>query len=586
MFFGLYNKAKTLCNRRGICPYMTIKRRKKHGRIYLEEHRSIRINGKVKSIYVKSLGPESPVSNAPKLKPLILDRLEHGFTYRAGDVGILWQIAQELDYVKIIDGICCGNPNIDGPSPGKFLTAWAINRAIDPMSATKLENWIPTTDIPHMMNLSPADFSKDALLSALDFVSYKDIFAGRTVDYTSQIDDELYRTWREKHPLQPGEKELLAYDLTSVLFFGVSCPLAELGYNPDRIKRLQINLALVVSRSEKYPVMHFIYGGSRNSNSTVKNLLTRLCTSSVKSGTMIWDRGNVSKEHIQDIGLAGWKILCGLPKSLKAVKVLLRETDVKCSHETLTRSSKAGHIYSISTMASIYGTKQEVIVYTNRERGVKDSDERNEALAAIQNELMELSEKAYGGERKIHEEAARILNDYLDVRQFVNIWVRRTEEKPRLSWKIVKRALKEAEQMDGKYVLLNTDPELSTKEAVNTYLEKDFIEKVFRTMKTDEDIEPVRHKLESRVKAYVFVCVLAYRLLSVLQYKLKQVSNKDDTWERADTLLQALSRVERTHVKLGHQVKILYLNRTDSLHDILVKLGYSNLFKDRAEVEV
>jgi len=58
------------------------------------------------------------------------------------------------------------------------------------------------------------------------------------------------------------------------------------------------------------------------------------------------------------------------------------------------------------------------------------------------------------------------------------------------------------------------------------YLEKDFIEKVFRVLKSHEEIEPVRHRLEQRVRAYIFVCMLAYRLLAVLQWKLKSASQK------------------------------------------------------------
>jgi hypothetical protein len=207
---------------------MTIKRKKKHGRVYLEEYKSIRIGEKVKSIYVKSLGPEKPVSRVQRAKPKVIDRLEHGSSYRAGDVTLLLELAYQLDFIDIIDGICCGKTGVEGPSPGKFLTAWAINRVLDPISATKLEKWIPTTDIPLLMGLSPSDFTKEAFLTALDFVCYEDRTIGQIINFAPQIDDALYRKWRERHPLQPGEKETLAYDLTSVLFFGVSCPLAEL----------------------------------------------------------------------------------------------------------------------------------------------------------------------------------------------------------------------------------------------------------------------------------------------------------------------------------------------------------------------
>ena len=118
---------------------MVIKRKKKNGRIYLEEYKSIRIDGKVKSVYVRSLGPEEPVAPS-KPKPKTLDRLQHSRSHRAGAVTLLWELASQLGFVNIIDEICCREQNLEGPTPGKLLTAWAINRVLDPMSNTMLEN--------------------------------------------------------------------------------------------------------------------------------------------------------------------------------------------------------------------------------------------------------------------------------------------------------------------------------------------------------------------------------------------------------------------------------------------------------------
>ncbi len=105
-----------------------------------------------------------------------------------------------------------------------------------------------------------------------------------------------------------------------MLFFGVSCPLAELGYNPERIHRRQVNLAVLVSKQDKHPIAHFVYKGNRNSAPTVKNLLARLDGLSIDSGTLIWDRGNVSKKHVEMVEGMNWKLICGIPKTSKEAK--------------------------------------------------------------------------------------------------------------------------------------------------------------------------------------------------------------------------------------------------------------------------
>jgi len=73
----------------------------------------------------------------------VLDRLNLQRSYRAGDVKLLWNIAQNLDFVNIIDEICCGTSHAEGASPGKLLTVWAI-RVLEPESCTQLEYWVPT----------------------------------------------------------------------------------------------------------------------------------------------------------------------------------------------------------------------------------------------------------------------------------------------------------------------------------------------------------------------------------------------------------------------------------------------------------
>lgn len=115
---------------------------------------------------------------------------------------------------------------------------------------------------------------------------------------------------------------------------------------------------------------------------------------------------------------------------------------------------------------------------------------------------------------------------------------------------------------------------------MKSYLEKDFVEKVFRMLKTEEEVEPVRHRLEHRVRTYMFVCVLAYRLLSVLRLRMAEAMGEDKAWERTFDLLRELSRVERVEVGFGKEVRIWYLNVSKSDEKTLKKIGMKDLLKE------
>ena len=133
------------------------------------------------------------------------------------------------------------------------------------------------------------------------------------------------------------------------------------------------------------------------------------------------------------------------------------------------------------------------------------------------------------------------------------IWIRwglkRKGNGQRIEWKYKSQEIAAVERSHVKYLLLSTDESLSFEEVVKAYFEKDFVEKVFRTLKNSEEIEPVRHRLERRVRVYIFVCVLAFRLLADLQWCLNKLSDREKVWHEADAFLYDLERVERVQ---GH----------------------------------
>jgi transposase len=428
------------------------------------------------------------------------------------------------------------------------------------------------------MGIEPALFTKDAFLSSLDFICRYDSGTKRIDDYTVTIEDTLYQQWRKENPLPPGEKETVAYDMTTVLFFGVTCPLALLGYNPKHIKRLQANLALIVSRFDKYPISHFVYPGNRNAASTVKNMIVRLDDMAIEKGTIIWDRGNVSKAHVKSVEAAQWKLICGVPKTSKDAKNLIKNTLVPINPTTFVHKSKSNHIYAVQTKGQLFDKERTVTVYINQERRSQKINDLNLALSELGERLDELSvegkEWAEGKLRKAIKETVEKWERYFHIR------VKRTSLGPRITWRLKKREISASDSSYGKYLIHSTDESLSPKEVIKAYFEKDFIEKVFRVFKIDERMEPVRHRKEARVRGYLFVCVLAYRLLAALRLKFEQAEIHDNSWERTHSLLRELGRVERAEVGYGDEVRSWYLNITKDIEDSLKLIGMEGVVKD------
>jgi hypothetical protein len=562
-------------------------RRKVGDRVYLEERESYRKNGKVQVRFLRYLGVEGETPGKPRPAQHLIDQLRPDGSSRTGDVALLWAIAQDLRIPQTIDRMCPHRSREGAASPGILLTVWAINRVVHPESATQLERWTPTTDLPRLTGTGPEAFTKDAFLFALDKVCGEDPETARLVDRTDTLEEELYRHWRSTHPLPPGVRETLAYDLTSVLFFGVTCPLAELGYNAKDVEdQVQVNLGLLVNRSDTMPVSHALFEGSRHGVATVRNLLARLSRRPLapgeegSRGTLIWDRGMVSGDHVKAVEEMGWQLICGLPKTLNAVQEVLDATEVPSRPETLVRQTDVTTVYAVEAETKLFGKERRVVVYFNGARAVREADQRNGELARVTAALGKLSETgAQWKEAKLHKAIREVVGrwaPYLEVR------VSRRGEGPRVTWSYHQHALRAAERRDGKFALLVTDPKVSTTEAVNAYLEKDFIEKGFRAMKTDEEMEPVRHYRERRVRAYEFVQVLALRLRAALRWSLREEAEKvgRNPWEYEEDLLRTLGRVERVEVTLGRERRIWHLNLLKHTRETLRKIGYGKLFQE------
>jgi transposase len=80
--------------------------------------------------------------------------------------------------------------------------------------------------------------------------------------------------------------------------------------------------------------------------------------------------------------------------------------------------------------------------------------------------------------------------------------------------------LAQAEEFDG-YSCIFCTRRLSQDQMLSLYFDKDVVEKAFRSLKGITQLRPVRHWLAERVHAHVFICYLAYLLLSLLQYRLR-----------------------------------------------------------------
>jgi len=556
-----------------------IRRIKRGNQIYLYECTSERVDGKVKSKMIRYLGVESDEFKVPKpiSKRVLPGKIYPDNSLQAGDVTLLWEIANRLGIINTIDRFCIGAEQIPGPTPGKYLTAWAINRIIDPESATQLVSWVRCTTIPELAGMEPEDFSKDSFLRSLDSLCSLVKRSNRIISKIPTIENQLYQNWRQINPLPIQTPETIAFDLTAIPTFGETCPLAELGSKARDIHRNQINLSILASKYDTYPISQFVHPGSFHSITTINDLVVRLKDFQLLEGTIVWDRGYTTQDEIYKIEAEGWKLICGVTKRTKKVRQLISETNPPLDPDHLVQTQEM-NIYAQKLENSIFKTNGAIAVYVNVERKMKIMLGRNVALKEISLDLDELKLNCEDmKEKELFNRIQKIIGKKYS--KFFSIQIIPGENGNSFDYERNELARAEAELMDGKYMLYATDSTLSAAEIVQRYFERDYVEKVFRDLKSFEEIGPIRHRLETRVTAIMFVCTLALRIKVAMRTMMME--NLKNTVISPELLLKKLSRVQKIDLWVGDSKETWFVNIQKTTLKMLEEMGFESLFVGR-----
>lgn len=114
------------------------------------------------------------------------------------------------------------------------------------------------------------------------------------------------------------------------------------------------------------------------------------------------------------------------------------------------------------------------------------------------------------------------------------------------------------QKFDGMFALLSTRDELDVGTVIDSYKNLQEVETLFDDLKHFVDIHPIRHRLEERVRAHVFLCILA--LLLKRLFEINYLKGKSVT--------EALEDIEK--VKLV-RYKVTFSQREDR-HQVIPKV--------------
>jgi transposase len=302
---------------------------------------------------------------------------------------------------------------------------------------------------------------------------------------------------------------LVLYDVTSSYFEGRHCPLARYGHTRDhRRDRPQIVYGLLCTR-EGLPLAVEVFDGNTADPSTLRAQVEKVKERfAISRMVLVGDRGMITSARIRDdLRPAGldWITCLRAP----AIQALARD-DGPLQLSLFDERDLA----EITAPDMFPG--ERLIVCRNRDLAAERARKREELLVATERDLTRLQEQVCrkNSRRKSAADIGMAVGAVLNRRKMAKHFVVEVED-GNLCWQRRIEQIEHEARLDGIYVIRTSMPaeHLDAAETVQAYKDLARIERAFRSLKTvDLEIRPIRHWMAQRVRAHVFLCMLAYHV--------------------------------------------------------------------------
>jgi hypothetical protein len=384
---------------------------------------------------------------------------------------------RQLGFEKLIDGKASRERDL--------VVAMVAGRIIAPQ-ASKLAMTHAWSDTTLAEDLGVADAHEDELYEAMDWLIERQ--------------DKIEKRLAKRHLKNGG---LVLFDLTSSSFEGVTCPLAKIGYSRDgKPGTLQVNYGLLTD-ARGCPIAVSVFEGNTADPKTLLPQVEKVRDSfGIASLIMVGDRGMISNVQIEAM------------RTMRGVDWI---TALKSG--AIARLADGGQLQpdlfderNLISLTSEDYPGERLVACRNPELAKLRAAKRQDLIAATTRELEKVVGMVASGKLeardKIGLRVGKVIGKYKVGKHFdLDI------QNAAFTFSVNEKRVAAEAALDGIYVIRTSaaEAEMSAGAAVLNYKRLAEVERAFRTLKgVDLHVRPIRHRLEERVKAHIFLSMLAY----------------------------------------------------------------------------
>jgi Transposase DDE domain len=337
--------------------------------------------------------------------------------------------------------------------------------------------------------------AEDCAVAACD---ENDLYAA--MDWLLARQDKIQKKLAGRH-LSPGG--LVLYDLSSSYFEGSTCPLAKLGYSHDgRRGLLQVNYGLLTD-ARGCPVAVSVHEGNVADSATLLPQVQQLREDfGIAQLVMVGDRGMIGQKAIDEL------------RATDAIQWItaLKNASIRVLVEQGQLQLGLFDERNLLELRSPDYPQERLVACRNPQLAQLRAHKREQLLAATERNLDRIKARVDAGKLAGADEiglrVGKVINQYKVAKHFDL-----TIQDKAFSFARKRAAIAAEAALDGVYIIRTSvaAAQMDAAQCVRNYKALAHVERAFRSLKTiDLKVRPIHHRLADRVRAHIFLCMLAY----------------------------------------------------------------------------
>ena len=451
-----------------------------------------------------------------------------------GNVWTLTEIWKELGFSDLRRVFRRTRHTIDVEALVRIMV---LNRLCDPDSKLGVLRWLQTVALPDVQIKA---VTHQQLLRSMDAL----------MDNQEAVDGVVAGLLR---PLVDSDLSLAFYDMTTIRAEGLSNvqgDVRKFGMAKEGLIAKQFMLG-VVQTADGLPIYHEVFDGNTAEAKTLLPILKKVMARfpNLRRLILVADRGLLSLDNLDELrkltlpsGKALEFILAVPGRRYSEFVELLSPLQQQCIQATAQITTEVAW----NELRLVLAHDPVTALEQQQKRQAKMNELQTQANAWV-GKLDAQDQGAKKRGRKLSDSGAKA-RFYHEVRESHLGNIIRVNLKDELfSYAVDEGALKLAEMMDGKLLVVTNVKDIEPVKIIERYKSLADIERGFKVLKSELEIGPVYHRLPERIRAHASICFMALILHRVMRMRLR-AGNTGVTPERA---LQTLKRIQHHRVSIN-----------------------------------